>query len=40
MTVGVLGDAADLVEKLRERESVRRVRKPLADIVTPGDAYA
>ena len=39
MTVGVMGDPADLPEKFQEREALARVRKPLSDIVTHGVRY-
>jgi nitroreductase len=39
MTVGVLGDIADLSEKLQDRERAPRVRKPLADVVVQGASY-
>jgi nitroreductase len=39
MTVGVLGDVADLPEKLQEREASPRVRKPLSDVVFRGASY-
>ena len=39
MTVGVLGDSADLSEKLQERERAPRVRKPLSELVVQGARY-
>jgi hypothetical protein len=39
MTIGVLGDIADLSEKLQEREASPRVRKPLSDVVLRGASY-
>jgi hypothetical protein len=39
MTVGVLGDIADLSEKLQDRERAPRVRKPLSEIVIQGASY-
>jgi len=39
MTIGVLGDVADLPEKLQEREASPRVRKPLSDVVFRGASY-
>ena len=39
MTVGVIGDPAELPEKLREREALPRMRKPLSDVVTHGVRY-
>ena len=39
MTVGATGDPEELPEKLREREALPRVRKPLADVVTHGVRY-
>ncbi|MFT6973015.1 MAG: hypothetical protein ACJAV4_000230 [Pontimonas sp.] len=39
MAVGVLGDVADLPEKLQEREASPRVRKPLSDVVLRGASY-
>ena len=40
MTVGYLGDAAELSEKLQEREKAPRVRKSLRDIVSGSAHYA
>lgn len=40
MTVGYLGDAADLSEKLQEREKAPRVRKSLRDFVSGSAHYA
>ena len=40
MTVGFLGDASELPEKLQERERAPRVRKPLSEIVSPESLYA
>jgi len=39
MTVGVLGDASELSEKLQQREALPRVRKPLSEVVTHGARY-